>query len=131
MSDKIGYSENISQLLVEGFTEVELTNPETGEHKIVRISPKAPILFVVHIAGDVQTADIQCCSRCGQILIDMHGAMVLDTDAADVRSHFWTVGAHIATGLGGSVMMDHDARDSDEMACFPGIPKELTIKYAQ
>lgn len=70
-------------------------------------------LTVVHIAG-TPTETQQRCVRCHKVLIDATGAMAMDA----AGMHVWPEGGYIGTiDEMGMILMDHDAREDDEINC--------------
>lgn len=73
------------------------------------------ILTVVHIAGEPDGL-IQKCSRCGAVLIDARGAMVMGGGSIGC----WQPGGFVGVTEGNpqqSVAMQCDASASDEYPC--------------
>lgn len=76
-------------------------------------SPASAPHFTIHIAGPMVDG-LQCCSRCGEVLVNYEGAMTPDPGYA-IRG--WREGAFVGSGPGCTVLMDRDAQEIDEIAC--------------
>jgi len=71
----------------------------------------------VHIAGEIEDG-VQRCTRCGEILIDYRGTMVMIMpDGTIPVLSGWQDGCFVAVDGSYSGVQDHDARDPFEMAC--------------
>lgn len=81
------------------------------------------LIFTIHIAGPL-VGSVQRCLRCGEVLADYTGAMTLSSDPSHVSG--WPELAFVATVSGliafkgnSTIIVDHDAREADEVACRP------------
>lgn len=127
MADEISVDETLSALIREGFTEIVMRNPTTGESRrivIPVIRPHAPT-FKVHIAGSVLPNGTQKCVRCGLMLVDSRGLMAIEEEMGFApRARFYPLGGFVGQGnRGGFIRMDHDATEADETACQ--LPRRL------
>ncbi len=68
--------------------------------------------FTIHVAAAPEP-QAQKCSRCSATLIDANGAMSLDGS----RMRAYPTGGFVGSAPGCTILMDHDAREADEIRC--------------
>jgi len=69
--------------------------------------------FTIHIAGPMLDG-LQCCSRCGEVLVNYQGAVTTDPQ---YQMRGWKQGSFVGFGRGCSVLMNRNAQEIDESSC--------------
>lgn len=78
------------------------------------MSPSPVTTFLIHIAGPMSEEGVQYCSRCGEMLVDYRGAMVMNGSSPLTG---YREGVYIGTSQSCSVVLDRDACEIDEVRC--------------
>jgi hypothetical protein len=80
------------------------------------------IFATVHVAGKVENG-LQCCVRCGHVLIDYRGKNPMALIGGDLGLSYWESGKLIGATGGASYLLPDRALDPDEAHCATARPQ--------